>query len=213
MPIPDCLKEIAVPVSEKGEWTTFSLKCSCGCDAFYLSENRLTKEEQMLERPYYDALDYLFGSRGSGFGSTGRWIDDQGRAHSWRLLSSQGLDGPKEDVIIPDRPFFSGIIRLTVKCADCGTEHILFDSRFHGYDGMIRTPTPEELAYQPHMKQRRGGPIAIQVKVETTETPGSILEIDRTDLSPTDWTNAFDWIIVYKIKDGKRTKIFEMETA
>ena len=28
-----------------------------------------------------------------------------------------------------------------------------------------------------------------------------------------EWTNAFDWIIVYKIKDGKRTKIFEMEAA
>lgn len=213
MPIPAYLKEIAVPLTEKGKWTTFSLKCACGCEAFFLSQNYLTKEEQKQERPYYDALDYLFGSCGSGFGSMGRWFDEQGRAHSWRLLSSDGLDGPKEDVIIPARPFFSGITRITVQCAQCGAEHILFDSRLHGYDGMIQTPTPEELAYQPHMKQRRGGPIAIQVKVETTETPESFREVDRTDLSPADWTNAFDWIIVYKIKDGKKTKIFEMETA
>lgn len=210
MPIPDYLKSIAVRVSEKGEWTTFSLKCTCGCEDFFLSQNDLTKEEQKQEQPYYDALDYLFGS---SFGSTGRWFDEQGRAHSWRLLSADGLNGPKEDVIIPAKPFFSGIIRITARCAQCGTEHLLFDSRFHGYDGLIQMPTPEELAYQPHMKQRRGGPIALQVKVETTETPESFLEIDRTDRSPNDWTNAFDWIIVYKVSNGKRTKIFDLETA
>ena len=143
----------------------------------------------------------------------GRWFDEQGRAHTWRLLSPQGLDGPKEDVIIPDKPFFSGITRITVKCAQCGTEQVLFDSRFHGYDGIIQSPTPEELAYQPTMKQRRGGPIALQVKTEHTETPESILEIDRSDLAPTDWTNAFDWIIVYKMANGRRIKIFECETA
>ena len=213
MPIPEYLKELAVPLSEKGRWTTFSLKCPCGCEDFFLSENRLTKEEQKLERPYYDALDYLFGSRGSGFGSTGRWFDEQGREHSWRLLSADGLNGPKEDVIIPDKPLFSGILRLTVKCAQCGAERVLFDSRFHGYDGIIQPPTPEELGYQPTMKQRRGGPIALQVKVETTETPESFQEVDNIDHSSTHWTNAFDWIIVYKVRDGKKTKIFELETA
>ena len=211
VPIPEYLKEIAAHDSSKGMWTTFSLKCPCGCTSFHYFRNCLTKEEQKLEKPYYDALDYLFGTRGSGFGSIGRWIDEQGRTHSWRLLSPDGLDGPKEDVIIPARPYFSGIIRITVRCVDCGAEYVLFDSRFHGYDGVTGIHTAEELSYQPTMKLRRGGPIGIQVKIENDETPESFLECTAADTA--DYSDAFSWIIVYKVTDGKKTKIFELETA
>ena len=210
MPIPAYLKEIAVPVSEKGEWTTFSLKCTCGCEAFFLSENRFTKEEEKLYKPYMDELIKV--TTGNPFGRMDYWVDEEGYGHSWRLLS-EDPNGPREIITYPIAPVFASVSRLTIACAACGAETLLFDDRHHGYDGITGKHTAEELAYQPHMKQRRGGPIAIQVKVETTETPESFREVDRTDLSPADWTNAFDWIIVYKIKDGKKTKIFEMETA
>lgn len=210
VPIPKYLNDIAVHESSKGEWTTFSLKCPCGCTSFFYSENRYTKEEEMLMKPYYDVLDYLWGSK-SAYGTTGSWYDEQGRHHTWRLLSPEGRNGPKEDVIIPPKPFFSGITRITVKCADCGAEYVLFDSRYHGYDGVTGNHTAEELSYTPTMKQRRGGPISIQVKVENDETPESFREC--TGAAVSDYSDAFSWIIVYKVANGKRTKIFEAETA
>lgn len=210
VPIPKYLNDIAVHESSKGEWTTFSLKCPCGCTSFFYSENRYTKEEEMLMKPYYDVLDYLWGSK-SAYGTTGSWYDEQGRNHVWRLLSPEGRNGPTEDVIIPEKPFFSGITRITVKCADCGAEHVLFDSRYHGYDGVTGDHTAEELAYIPTMKQRRGGPIAIQVKIENDETVESFQECTAADAA--DYSDAFSWIIVYKVANGKRTKIFETETA
>ena len=210
VPIPDYLKSIAVHESSKGMWTTFSLKCPCGCTSFYYSENSYSKEEEKLMEPYYDVLEYLWGSK-SAYGTTGSWYDEQGRHHTWRLLSPEGRNGPKEDGIIPSKPFFSGITRITVKCADCGAEYVLFDSRQHGYDGVTGDHTAEELAYIPTMKQRRGGAISIQVKIENDETAESFAECTNADQSH--YSNAYSWIIVYKIKDGKKTKLFELETA
>ena len=208
VPIPQYLKVIAVHESSKGEWTTFSLKCPCGCTSFFYSENYETKEEKELMKPYRDAWEEIYKI---GYASMGHWVDELGRSHTWRIISRNGDEVIKQDVIEPTMPFFATIMRITVKCADCGTEHVLFDNRYHGYDGITSSHTAEELAYAPAMRQRRGGPIALQVKIENDETPESFHTCTAADAA--DYSDAFSWIIVYKVKDGKRTKIFEAETA
>ena len=132
IPIPRYLKHIAKPQKQQKTWTRFGICCSCGCEKFLVYQNYMNKEELLLEKPYYDALDEMFSA-----GASTCTRDEDGTLHHWKLYEpSKGLKGRHEEVFLPDRPYFSGIVVIKSKCIKCEKEYLLFDSRMHGYDGM-----------------------------------------------------------------------------
>lgn len=94
VPIPDYLAPISIHDKSKGNLTTFSLQCPCGSNTFFVYENVHTKEEKKEIRPYYDALDYLFGYGRDGYGRQ-MTVDENGTRHHWKLLSRDGLKKKK----------------------------------------------------------------------------------------------------------------------
>lgn len=209
VPIPDYLAHISIHDKSKDNLTTFSLRCPCGNNTFFFYENVLTPEEKKEIRPYYDALHYLYGRDGYGSRMT---VDENGTRHLWKLLNRDGSE--KEEVFLPPKPFYAGVTVIKVKCASCGQEHILFNSRIHGYDGMTSEKEPDVLAYQPLFKQkgRQSSRIIIKIKndpsyEEFNSQPG--LAFDEQQYS-----NSFSWIVIYGIDGGgKKKKLFDCETA
>ena len=162
-------------------------------------------------QPYYDTLEYLYCN--GGYGVTGRWGDESGLEHVWKLLSLEGINGPKEDVTIPAKPFFAGVSQITCRCASCQQEFLLFDSRKHGYDGLITEKSAEELQYQPAQKQKNKAPADIQISIENDESLLQFQENTGLDFDEKQYSNAFSWMAIYGIINGKKRKLFDTETA
>ena len=211
VPIPDYLKDISIYETSKDNNTFFSIQCTCGCSEFYILENKLTAEEKNQLQPYYDVLTSLYCS--GGYGVTGHWIDDERAEHTWKLLSPDRENGPKEDVIFPPRPVFAGISRIECKCASCNREFLLYDSRMHGYDGVTADKSAEELQYQPVMKQKTKESVAVQIMVENDESLEEFRENTDPQYDQQQYSNAFSWFVIYAVKNGRKRKLFDIETA
>ena len=210
IPIPHYLKSIATLEKQTKQWTHFSLACPCGCKKFQVFENTLTKEEKALMKPYNDAIQ---AKGASGLGIT---RDENGTLHYWKLYEPfKGLDGRHEEIIVPPAPFFSGIWVWKIVCDECGQEFILFDSRFHGYDGVFNEgATKETLSYQPTFRRKCKDSVSLSVKVENDDSYEEFCENCGDDCTKEQYADAFSWIVVYKIDEkGKKTKILESETA
>lgn len=210
IPVPDYLSPYAQIVKTSKTWSSFTFSCICGCHSFIPFVNYYTLEEETAMKPYYDALNYCF---------TGAWAstctkDDDGTLHRWKLFTPAGLDGPKEEVFIPDKPFFANIMAVKIKCTHCGEDHLIFDSRYHGYDGMTGTHTEEVLNYQPHFRAKCRSAVGIEIKVENDPSLESFEENTGIRFTEMQYSNAFSFIKIYAVNpDGKKRMIFECETA
>ena len=213
MPIPDHLKEIAYDEGKKGSFTTFKVKCTCGSVLFDVLESYPDKDERKESKPFYDALDKLFSTKFGSYTS----VDADGTVHDWVLYSSDP-DGPKEEVLVPDRPIFTRIHAVKAKCRECQREYTLFDSRYDGYDGKYgMEASAEEKAYVPHFRQKKrrdGEPVELRIHVEHDDSLEEFRENTGIDCSFEDYADAYTWITIYSIdKDGKKRKLFDFETA
>lgn len=212
MPVPNYLKEITYSEQGEREFTSFDLKCKCGSTLFDIYENYLTKEEKELCKPYYDALDYSITGGYSSFCTK----DEEGEIHHWINLTHD-INGPKEEVIIPPVPICAHIHSIKVKCSKCGKEYIVYDSRFHGYNGKFCSESNnEERNYIPHYKKRKrrdNMPIQVHIIVEHDLSIESFKENTDIDCSYEDYTEAFTWLVIYTIdSQGKKRKIADLET-
>lgn len=204
MPLPNCLHDIAFDESNKNNFTTFRIRCKCGCLRFNIYESYLNKEEKKLCKPYYDALDYSI--RGGCFSNC--TIDENGIMHHWIYLT-QSRDGPKEEVFIPPKPICAAIKVIKVKCSECGREYVIYDSRISGYSGKCcNNYSKEEKEYNPHfrLKKRRDNlPVEICIKVEH-DTYEEFEKITGISLEYDDYTDAFTWIVIYSIDSADRKR-------
>ncbi len=205
VPIPHYLNDIAILEKQKDTWVHFTVKCSCESDRFLVYENHLNKEEKALERPYYDKLTEIYCSNSRRITIK----DENGKIHYWKALEDS-----KEEIVIPEKPYFSGITVIKAKCADCGKEHLIFDSRIHGYDGITGEETKEAMEYEPHFRLKCKGIVSLSLKIENSESFEEFSEDYDLGFTEEQYSNAFSWIMIYRTDEkGKKTKIFDYETA
>ena len=213
MPIPNYLRNIAYSEQSENKFTSFDLKCKCGSVLFDIYENHLTKEEKELCKPYFKALDHAVSGGYSSFAT----MDDEGKTHYWINLS-HSVNGPKEEVFIPPAPTCAHIHSIKIKCSECGSEYIIFDNRYHGYDGKFcREISYEEKNYIPHYKKKRRRddlPVRICIKVEHDLDIDEFEENTDINCSFEEYTEAFTWLVIYTIdSSGKKRKIVDLETG
>lgn len=208
MPIPNYLQEIAYNESNKDNFTAFQLKCKCGCTLFHLYESCLDKKEKELCKPYYEALERSV--TGGYFSNCTQ--DENGVIHHWIYLT-HSENGPKEEVIIPPKPFCACVKVVKVHCYECGNEFVIYDSRKNGYSGVF-CAEPDEKEYIPHfkLKKRRDGlPVKICISVEYTESYEDFVKNIQCEYK--DYTNAFTWISIYSIdRNNKKRRLYGFET-
>lgn len=208
MPVPAYLKHLAVDATEHKTWTAFSLVCLCGCRRFHLYKNDYTSGEKKVIKPYFKAVeDYYYKPKHI-------YYDENGVLHDEREVAP----GVYREAVIPPAPFFSTVKVYKALCASCGVEHLLFDNRYHGYDGMTAQGQSEELlSYQPHFRQikrRDGEAVGLLVKAENDETYLQFCENTALGFTEAQYADAFSWICVYTVDTaGKKRKVLDIETA
>lgn len=209
IPVPEYLSYIAVFINNKKDCVNFSIQCPCGCNTFFVYENELTKEEKKEAKPFYDAMLYLHGNDGYGCSIT---VDENGTRHFWKLLSPD--KSKKEEVHIPPKPLYAGIVVIKAKCENCGREHILFDNRIHGYDGMTSDKTTDVLAHKLLFKQKSKHSFSITIKLENAPSLEDFNSQLGTNFDENQYSKAFSWIVIYGTNyNGVKKKLFDYETA
>lgn len=211
VPIPNYLKELAVLQEQTNGWALFSLKCTCGCNQFWVSTNHLNKEENALKKAYYDALNEVYSPQMQEHLRK----DENGERHYFRFLEPEkGWDGKIEEVIIPERPFFLDVCVVRVRCAECGKEHLVFDSRLHGYSGTVQRPSQKILDYEPHLRQKGKEAVALEVWVVNDETFEKFQDLELymetidSDFTQEQYSNSFNAIQISRTNHlGAKRKI------
>ena len=211
IPIPRYLRHLAIPLKEQGTWTHFSIRCPCRGNRFWIYQNSFTKEENALVKPVIDAWNEIYDPTKPRAVTT----DENGQKHYWRLFQPlKGLDGAHQEIIVPKCPFFMGISVLKATCAACGKEHLLFDNRIHGYDGMTGEHTREVLEYVPSFKLKCKTAVSLEIKVENDASLEVFEENTALGFTEEQYSDSFSWMVIYKTDEkGKKTKIFDTETA
>ena len=206
--IPAYLRHIARENRVKGNRTTFSLVCSCGNEWFDLFHNKLTKEEQAEYDRYYEADKEAF--RGSYASMCTR--DEDGKLHHWKFV----FPGIKIEVFPPEMPSFATVVSWRARCSKCGAEYLIFDSRFHGYDGVF-CGEGNNLDYVPWYVKRNTrdkAPRRIEITTENDETLAQFHENTGIDSDYDTYSNGFGWISINMVDNtGKKTKVLDHESA
>ena len=211
IPVPEYLKEYAVNAKEtrSKQKISFSLRCPCGCERFAVCKNYFTKQERDEEKPYYDLLGEMYGKDRDLY----KWVKgEDGVAKEYKKVSRN--EDIWEEFIMPDMPYFSLVLSIKARCADCGREFFLFDNRFHGYDGvMCEEKSPERMAYQPHYRAYGNKVKALSVTVENDPSLEEFIE-DCGEVSEETYSNSFSWITIRGTDDeGRKSSILSWETA
>ncbi len=207
IPIPAHLTHLAASPVENAQKGTvmFSLNCPCGSGAFTLWQNCLTRQERAKWDAYAQAL--LPG----GY-ATMMTVDADGGRHHWK--AKEPLCEEWEEYFPPEEPAdVPNVTAIKAVCAHCGREHLLFDSRRHGYDAMTTPLSEADAAHQPRFHQKTRKPMGLWVVVENLPS----LEAFRAEFGPAgerEYSNSFSWIWLYGISEtGKRRKLWEWESG
>ena len=206
--IPAYLRPISREIRVKGDRTTFSLVCTCGNETFDLFYNKFTKEEQAEYDRYIQEEERVF--RGSYASMCTR--DKDGKLHHWKIVFPE----IKIEVFPPEMPPFAAVVSWRARCSGCGGEHLIFDSRFHGYDGVFSNDGSCR-DYEPHYVRRNTrdkAPRRIEITTENDATLEQFRENTGIDCGYDAYSNGFGWISISTVDEkGRKTKILDHESA
>ncbi len=183
MAIPNYLKEIGYNETKKSGRTCFEIKCTCGCEKFYVYKNKFTKEEKVLMKPFWDAFNFFYSIGYPDAHCEKR--DENGKHHNyivkecileeidsvsivggmvWNCRRDENGDlhyyevksGVWEEFELPEMPSFATAESYKAICSECGKEFLLFDNRFHGYDAVLASEgLSRDLEYKPTYAQKK----------------------------------------------------------
>lgn len=107
---------------------------------------------------------------------------------------------------------------VKVKCAECGKEYILFDSRFHGYDANIpeRESKYDSVVYDfaPIIwKKDKDGFATVTVKIQNDDSLEEFAE-NAYETDEETYSNSFGWINIkaVNIKTKAKKTFIDIET-
>lgn len=206
--IPEYLHPIARETKVKGDRSTCMLVCPCGNQWFHVFHNKFTDDEKAAYDQYWAEYEKVY--RGSYASMCTR--DDDGKLRHWKLV----VPGIKIEVFPPETPPFATVESWRVRCSDCGAEHLIFDNRIHGYDGVF-CDDGRSRVYVPRYVQRTfrdKAPRRIEITTENDPTLEEFRENTGIECEHGPYSNAFGWIAIHAVDEsGKKMKLLDYETA
>lgn len=123
-------------------------------------------------------------------------------------------------------PLYPAVRVLKAVCALCGAEHVIFDSRRHGYNGVVTEFSAEALAFCPEFHAVTSEDASITVEIENDESYGAFLGGLGLDYSEEQYSQAysqairqairqaFSWITVTAADErGEERIVLDLETG
>ena len=208
IPKPKYIENILSIVKEKRGFLHCDVVCECGSNHFCGFENIImqTDEEIKYEK---DLIDFHKKYNRITFGN------ENGISYMYGM---KNLFGDEIVEKLESKSFDSTII-IKVKCATCGKEYILFDSRFHGYDAMIpkRNNNFDNIIYdfKPIIwKKDTEGEATFTVSIQNDESLEEFVD-NAYEADEETYSNSFGWIKIKakNIKTKASKTIVDLETA
>lgn len=200
--VPIYLKECTKIKKVQKDAIILQVLCDCGCSSLYLLENILDEEEANIIKAHE--------KRFSKWSRIENYTDPITQI---RYLVARNAFG-RIFAKIPTNEIQD--IRRTqiikVECGECGRQLVIYDSRYHGYDAIV---TKNQFStgckkYQYRLLQKKS--MEVEIKIRNDLTYDEFCE-ESEENSIKEFSNAFSSIEIYGIKDGKKKKYFERETA
>lgn len=200
--VPTYLKECTKIKKVQKDAIILQVLCNCGCSKFYLLENVLDIEEDNIIKAYEN--------RFSKWSRIENYTDPITRI---RYLVARNTFGrifdkiPVSEIWDIERTYI-----LKVECGECGSQSVIYDSRYYGYDAIVtkKQLSTESKEYQYRLLQKKS--MEVEIKIRNDLTYDEYCE-ETQESSTEEFPNAFSSIEIYGIKDGKKKKYFESETA
>lgn len=204
--VPEHLAKNACNISAKPGEVSFGVRCTCGCDTFYMYENYLSVEEKAeLERYGKELVKVL--KPGRKYTVT---KDPDGAVHHWRICWPFGK---KKEVFPPKAPDFDELNVLKAECSVCGEMILLFDSRLHGYDA-VTCSEYRSADYVPQFKRKKKTAVRLEIRLENDLSFENFQECAGKKFTADEYSEAFASITIVSVdENGKRGKVYEAETA
>ncbi len=180
--------------------------CECGARYFIGYKNVIVRS---AEEAAYESAYNAFNKKYSRI----RFGDENGASY---LYGIKGLFGEKILEKLEYKQLdYTEIVK--VKCAVCGKEYILFDSRFHGYDAV----TPERESeydvvvydFAPIVwKKDTDGLATFTVKIKNDDSLEEFVE-NAYETDAETYSNSFGWIMIkaQNIKTKAKKILLDME--
>lgn len=200
--VPIYLKECTKIRKIQEDTIILQVVCKCGCSVFYLLENVLDVEENNIIKTYE--------KRFSKWGHIENYTDPITQI---RYLVARNTFGRIVDKIpVSEIQDIRRTYIIKVECGECGNQSVIYDSRYYGYDAIVKK---EQLSiahkeYQYRLLHKNS--MEVEIKIRNDLTYGEYCE-EVEESSAKEFSNAFSSIEIYGIKDGKKKKYFEKETA
>ena len=204
---PKYIENILSITKEKCGEIECDVVCECGARHFIGYKNVIVRS---AEEAAYEAADKAFTEKYSRI----RFGEENGVSY---LYGMKGLFG--EEILEKfeyKQLDFTEIVK--VKCAKCGKEYILFDSRFHGYDAIIpeRECKYDGVVYDfaPIIwKKDQDGLATFTVKIQNDDSLEDFIE-NAYETDEETYSNSFGWIIIkaVNIKTKAKKTIIDIET-
>ena len=211
IPIPAYLKEIAFIEKEINDTNTLlGIKCTCGQFKLQLYKSKADREARAKFFEWDKKLnDYLdsFGIARKGLCFKGGYV--------------YGLDANEEifgKYSLDDHPMpkSSEVTAYKAACPCCKAEYIIYDNSKYGYNGCICNEEQNDKEidfYQVKKKNLPDNLFELKIAIENDESYESFLESTGAECDVDTYSNAFSWISIYSFIDGKKTRLYDEETA
>ena len=191
--IPSYLIHLAQVMNDDKNCTKMGVMCPCGCKHFKLfmkakSEDEIqrAKDLEQLFKEFGKRAEVQSDSNGNAFiVQKNFWGKEVRRVEICNTLQQE---------------FWNYI---SIQCAFCGAEYVLFDQRFHGYDACVspcqKCGGVDSITYPEQAKR-------IEIMVDYSS------DVDE-DVSIKDKTLAFSRIKICAVSDRKKLTIIDWECA
>ena len=204
---PKYIENILYITREKHGEIECDVVCECGARHFIGYKNVIVRS---AEEAAYEAADKAFTEKYSRI----RFGEENGVSY---LYGMKGLFGEEILEKFEYKQLDSTEV-VKVKCAVCGKEYILFDSRFHGYDAIIpeRECKYDGVVYDfaPIIwKKDQDGLATFTVKIQNDDSLEDFIE-NAYETDEETYSNSFGWIIIkaVNIKTKAKKTIIDIET-
>ena len=203
--IPEHLKKNVINLKSTKTEIDLALVCDCGCKLFYLYESAFNEEER-AELELFEQEFHRVMKPGRVYTVS---IDENGTIHHWRVTWPFRR---KKEVFPPQAPEFYGVSVVKAECCGCEKEHLIFDSRMHGYD--VMAGGGDKANIQLALKKKNRHAQGIEIRIENDISLEVFQKDTGRECGAAEYSEAFGSIAVYTVSaEGKRRKVYEYETA
>lgn len=204
---PQYIKNILSVTKEKRGEIDGNVVCECGSAHFIGYKNLIVRSE---EEAAYEIAYKAFNKKYRRI----RFGDEKGIPF---LYGMKGLFG-KSILEKFEYKQLDATDIIKVKCAVCGKEYILFDSRFHGYNAIIpeRENTYDGMTYDftPIVwKNDKDGVAMFAIKIQNDDSLEEFIE-NAYETDEETYSNSFGWISIkaVNIKTKEKKILLDLET-